>query len=255
MDPQKPPQSSPDGRQEFHPDTPVSTRDPQPVAGPAAVAYSAPADDESEKSFFRPDDAPSAAAPAGTQLPDAGGQADDTAGQSALVGATAPVSVAIPGPAGHDTGKTVTWTASEFIAHQKGPDWYLALGLGGLLVTAAVYFLSRDIFSAVVVALAAVLFGVAASRQPREIQYGVDDHGLSVSNRHYNYSDFRSFSIADEGPFKSINFMPLKRFMPIMSIYYDPADEDKIAEVISAHLPLETHKLDAVEKLMRRIRF
>ena len=93
------------------------------------------------------------------------------------------------------------------------------------------------------------------ARKPRELEYNVDDGGLTIGGKHYPYNLFRAFTIAEEDHFHSIDFMPLKRFMPVISIYYDPADEDQIAEVLSAHLPLETHKHDPVEKLMRRIRF
>jgi hypothetical protein len=49
--------------------------------------------------------------------------------------------------------------------------------------------------------------------------------------------------------------MPLKRFATLTTVYYAPEDEDKIVNLLSKHLPLEEHKLDAVDHLMQRIRF
>ena len=155
----------------------------------------------------------------------------------------------------HHTEESVAWTASEFIAHEKSPQWYLAMAGAGSAVAAGVYLITRDMFNTVIVAIAGIIFGVAAGRQPRQMQYGVDQNGVSIGKRFYPYTDFRSFSIADDGAFRSIILMPLKRFMPQLSIYYDPAAEDRIAEVLAAHLPIHEHQHDMTEKLMRRIRF
>jgi hypothetical protein len=43
--------------------------------------------------------------------------------------------------------------------------------------------------------------------------------------------------------------------MPLLTIYYDPADEDKIVNALSDMLPHEDRQHDMVERLMRRLRF
>ncbi len=58
-----------------------------------------------------------------------------------------------------------------------------------------------------------------------------------------------------EGAFSSVVFMPLKRFAPPRTIYYAPEDEDRIVGLLVNRLPLEEHRADAVDGLMRRIRF
>ena len=162
--------------------------------------------------------------------------------------------VPAPAPHPHHIG-SVSWTASEFIAHDKDPKWFAALAGVTVLVVAIVYLMTRAVFSAVVVAITGVLFGVVANRSPREMHYSVDDHGVSIGNKIYPYGDFRSFSVQQEGPLKSLTFMPLKRFMPPLSMYYDPADEDKISDVLTARLPMQDHPHDPLEKLMKWIRF
>jgi hypothetical protein len=49
--------------------------------------------------------------------------------------------------------------------------------------------------------------------------------------------------------------MPLQRFMPPISVYYEPKDEAEILGVIGAYLPNEELRNDYVERLMRKIRF
>ena len=149
----------------------------------------------------------------------------------------------------------ISWTASEFVAHDKTPGWYLMLAIGTAVLAAIVYLVSRDFISVGVVVAAGLVFGVFASHKPRQRQYRVDAQGINVDDKRYNYADFRSFSVVPEGAFKSIVFMPLKRFSPPLSIYYAPEDEDRIVGLLADRLPFEQGHRDAVDSLMRRIRF
>jgi hypothetical protein len=154
-----------------------------------------------------------------------------------------------------DNGQEVDWTAPEFIAEDKSPAWYMALAGVSVVVVAAVYFISRDLFNTIIVAVAAVIFGVAAGRRPRHMNYGVDSHGIMINSRHYAYEDFRSFSFVEEGPHHYLVFMPLKRFMPPLTVYFDPVDQERISDVVSPGLPQAPYQHALTERLMRRIRF
>jgi hypothetical protein len=115
--------------------------------------------------------------------------------------------------------------------------------------------IAHDIISVVVILVAAFAFGMLGSRKPRQQQYGLSAGGLDIGQRHYGYDEFRSFSVAHEGAFSSIVLMPLKRFAPLMTIYYAPEDEDKIVDLISVNLPFEDRKPDPIDNLMSRVRF
>lgn len=163
-----------------------------------------------------------------------------------------PTSTAIP-PSGPDG--SISWTASEFIAHHKSPGWYLALAAAAVVAALIVWLLTKDEISAGVVVLGAVFFGIFAARKPRQLQYRLDNQGLSIGERRFSYQAFRSFAIVPEGAFNSIEFVPLKRFAPLITIYYDPADEAKIVALLSDRLPVESRQKDLVDRLMWRIRF
>jgi hypothetical protein len=49
--------------------------------------------------------------------------------------------------------------------------------------------------------------------------------------------------------------LPMQRFMPAISIYYAPEDEEKIFAMLSERLPLEVHTKDMLERFMGRIHF
>jgi hypothetical protein len=149
----------------------------------------------------------------------------------------------------------LSWTASEFIHHQKTAGWYVMLGLAGIILAAVVFLLTRDMISTGVIIFAALIFGFYAGHKPRTLNYKLDDSGLTIGEKFYSYASFKSFAVAEEGAFSSIVLMPLKRFMPSLSLYYEPKDETKITDILALRLPVETHKRDAVDSLMHRIRF
>jgi hypothetical protein len=157
---------------------------------------------------------------------------------------------AAPGP-----GDAINWTASEFVAHEKSSGWYLGLTAAALVIAGFVYLITRDIISTIVVLVGAAAFGILGSRKPRQQQYNLDAGGVTIGHKRYDFSTFRSFAVMPEGAFSSIVFMPLKRFAQLTTIYYAPEDEDKIVDLISQSLPFEERKPDAVDSLMKRVRF
>ncbi len=149
----------------------------------------------------------------------------------------------------------VSWMAAEFAPHPKTRSWYLILAGITLVSIALTYLVTRDIITVVVLIVCAGLFGYAASRQPRQMEYALDPKGISVGHKFYPYVDFRSFSIVELGEFSSIDFMPLKRFAPMLSISYDHNNEPEILEILTQHLPFANHARTIIDQLMHRIGF
>ena len=147
------------------------------------------------------------------------------------------------------------WTASEFVEHSKSAGWYLMLAAGGLLLAGLVYLITKDKISTGMVVIVSIIFGIFAARKPRVLNYSVDQKGIRVGEKSYSYAHFKSFAVVKEGAIDSIWLTPVKRFMPMLTIYFEPNDESKIVDVISHFLPVEAHQLDPVDKLMHRLRF
>jgi hypothetical protein len=164
---------------------------------------------------------------------------------------------AAPHPAAAKSAKhtTVEWTASEFIAHHKSVKWYVALSLVTAAAATGIYFLTRDVITTAVIGVCGLTFGVAAARKPRVLGYRLDESGLTIGTRFFPYNNYKAFALVEEGHFTSISFLPLKRFMPSISVYFDPSDEPKILEVLSEHLPLQPGNASVFDSFIRRIRF
>ncbi len=158
-------------------------------------------------------------------------------------------------PSSAEPTTSIAWTASEYIAHHKSPGWYATLASGAIAGAFLVWLLTKDKISAAVVLFGALMLGIYAGRQPRQLEYLLDETGLTIGEKYYAYDSFRSFSVVAEGAFSSIIFMPLKRFAPAISIYYAPQDEAAIVDLLAVRLPSEDLGKDPIDRLMSRIRF
>ena len=131
----------------------------------------------------------------------------------------------------------------------------MGLGLALFVVVALIYFLLEDILAAVLIGLAGITFGVFAGRRPQVLEYGIDSRGIHIGQRSHTFAEFKSFSLTESGPLPAILLMPLKRFLPPITIFYDPNEEDKIVDALANYLPHEDREPDMVDRLMSRIRF
>jgi hypothetical protein len=153
------------------------------------------------------------------------------------------------------TGEVVKWTASEYVDHAKGPAWFATMGIALFIVVGILYFVTKDILASVLVGLAGITFGIFAGRRPQVLEYSISPQGITIGQRKHDFADFKSFSLIESGPLPAILLLPLKRFLPPITIFYDPKEEDKIIDALADYLPHEDREPDAVDKLMSRIRF
>jgi hypothetical protein len=149
----------------------------------------------------------------------------------------------------------VTWTAAEFIEHEKSANWYGALAAVGVIIAALVYFLTKDKISTAVVVVVLIGFGFYAARKPQTQEYRLSVGGIQIGSKVYNFHDFKAFSVVEDGAVISVILSPLRRFMPPLTIYVAPQVEEQVIDFLSAFMPFEQHRADAVDSLMRKIRF
>lgn len=147
------------------------------------------------------------------------------------------------------------WTAAEFVAHHKTPQWFLAFAAVCFTVIAAVFFITKDITAVLVLIVGAVAVGIFAGRIPRDQQFQIDNEGFSIGQRRFSFAQFKSFSVIHEGALTSVQFLPLKRFAPYTTIYFGPNDEDQVLDRVEEVLPYVEHSGDAIDQLLRRVRF
>ena len=149
----------------------------------------------------------------------------------------------------------ISWTASEYIHRHKNVGWFAVAFLAIAGISALSYFITHDMISMATFVIIGLVFTIFAARAPRTLEYSVDNVGVHIGQRSYPYGNFHSFSILEEDVVRSILLMPARRFGLPLAIHYDPADEAKIIDVLSGHLPIEERQLPPVDRLMAKIHF
>lgn len=151
--------------------------------------------------------------------------------------------------------RVVNWTGSEFIANHKDGRWYALYFSGLIALVATIYVLTGDEISTVSVGIVGILFVILANRKPRELPYEIDNKGLSIGTKFYPFDHFKSFGLAREGMIDYINLMPLKRFMPEISVYFPPDQSEQIVAILADHLPHDDRNEHQVDRLAKKLRF
>jgi hypothetical protein len=150
--------------------------------------------------------------------------------------------------------QTLTWTGKEFIEHERSSGWYVMLILGTILLAGIIYLLTKDYFAVGATVLVGIITAVYVSHKPKELTYEISSSGIKVGEKNYNYSSFKSFAVLHEGAHSSISLEPIKKYMPPMTLYFPPENEDQISNAIGNYLPLEEREQNITERLAHRFR-
>ena len=161
-----------------------------------------------------------------------------------------------PDETGSDSGgATASWRGPEFVDHHKSSAWMLMLVVVSVLVVTLVYLLTRDVLSIVVISVLAVIFAISAVRSPKTVNYSVDVSGITVDQKKYPYSDFRAFSVYDDGGVDSLILMPTKRWMIPLTVCVPKEGLSAVTELIGSRVPIEKHSFTFIDSILQRIRF
>ena len=136
---------------------------------------------------------------------------------------------------------------------KKGAGWYVGFVIVVLALVALSVVLKWWTFTALVV-LSAVALLLYAVRPPRKLHYSLSSKGLSEGNNLYNYEDFKSFGMLQDGDKFAIILTPRKRFSPRVTVYFPQESGEEIIDAFGMRLPMEEVKLDFLDKIVRMLR-
>jgi len=151
--------------------------------------------------------------------------------------------------------QSITWTSAEFHIHEKTIAWYLTLAVVTIAVAAVLFLLMGGIVTPGVIIICGIILGFYGSHRPEQLEYAMNNKGIRVGTKQYRYDDFQLFVVTPNSPAHEVTLIPVKRFMPPLSVRYVPDLEEKVLNMLSDHLPLEERRTDLVDSIMQRIRF
>lgn len=157
-------------------------------------------------------------------------------------------------PSRLDMAQPFSWQAPEGAQVARGIGWYVGFGVIvlGLMLLAVLVF--KSVTFAILLAVMVVAVILLGTKAPRVINYGISPKGIYVSDKLYDYSEFRAFGVIQDPGYLSITVLPVKRFSAGLTLYFDEKDGERIVDLLGARLPIQEVKPDSIEKLIRLIK-
>ncbi|MBR2589161.1 hypothetical protein IKE84_02380 [Candidatus Saccharibacteria bacterium] len=152
-----------------------------------------------------------------------------------------------------DKNGNISWEAEEYISRDKNIGWYIALIIIGLAATALTVLIKWWTFAALIVVSVIALI-VYSVRPPRMLKYSLNSKGLKENKRTYNFEEYKSFGVINDGGHYAIVLTPRKRFSGRVWVYFPEQQGEEIVDAFGAKLPMEEVKLDVIDKIVRLLR-
>lgn len=153
-----------------------------------------------------------------------------------------------------DLTKPFAWRAPEGIKVDRGPVWYVMFAIVFIVLIVLAIWVFNSWSFAILLPLMAISVILLTSSDPREINFAISPKGVYVSDKLYDFSEFRGFGIIEDDRQHSILLLPVKRFSPGLTIYFSEKDGEKIVDMLGARLPMQEIKPDIIDKFIRLIK-
>ena len=148
----------------------------------------------------------------------------------------------------------VHWQATEYIHHEKNMGWFIVFGIVVLGFMAIAIFLINSITFAILIPVMAAALLVYTHRPPRILDYTLSSKGLYVNEKLYPLPEYKSFGIIQDAGEFSVMLIPVKRFKPGVTVYFPENAGEAIVDMLGARLPMQDLRLDAIDRLIRKLR-
>jgi hypothetical protein len=126
--------------------------------------------------------------------------------------------------------KTISWQAHEYFHQEKSSDWYWGLGIVAITAAVLAIILGNTLFALVIV-LFAFTASLQAHREPKLINFELNNKGVVINHLLYPYSTLESFSIGEQHLNKPDPKVLIKSKRVLMSHIHLPIEQVDIEDV------------------------
>lgn len=149
--------------------------------------------------------------------------------------------------------KNFEWVAPKYVKPQRGLLWYALV----FLFAAGVIFYgikSKDIFFVAAILLVIGLLLMHDFTHDELTEFSLDERGLTIGTVLIPYKNIAGFNIPDHFP-KTLLFETNLKLRPFIEINIESNDEEKITEILSAHIQHRPNlKEDPAGRLIRLLK-
>jgi hypothetical protein len=146
------------------------------------------------------------------------------------------------------TSSPITWSGPDHEHQTKTSDWYWALGTIAVscAVTAMIF---GNILFAVLILAAATTLGIVASREPRIVEFVLNEKGLLAGDTFHSFDEIQAFWVDTEREEPVLLIDTTRVMTPHLFIPLNHVDPEDIRSFLSRRVPEEylqepfSHKL------------
>jgi hypothetical protein len=152
------------------------------------------------------------------------------------------------------TEALISWQSPEHYHTEKSSDWYWAVGIITLALT-AVAIIFGNIITAIFIIVAVAVLVMHVSHPAKVHTVEINDRGILIEKIFYPFLDLESFCVPhDEFPPKLI-VKSRKTFMPLLVVYIDDVDPEEVREVMLRYIAETQHHEHFLKHLLERFGF
>jgi len=147
------------------------------------------------------------------------------------------------------------WQAPEFEKKQKTKSWFIFPAIIAI-VLGIIALIADNILFLIFIILAFVVFYMYANKEPRILKFKINEKGLELDGRLYEFDSLRSFWLFYNPPEeKEISFRSKKTFLPYIRIPLTNQNPNELREFLLKFLPEKRHRESVIDIWMRRTGF
>lgn len=151
------------------------------------------------------------------------------------------------------SSEPIRWQAHEYIHHERDIWWFIIFGIVVVAFMAAAIYLQAWTFVALIPVMAVAII-VYVRRPPQLLDYTLSGQGLYINDKLYPFAEYKAFGIIQDGNEHSIMLIPIERFKPGVSVYFPEDIGESIVDLLGARLPMRELHLDALDRILRKLR-
>jgi len=147
------------------------------------------------------------------------------------------------------------WEAPEFEKTEKEKSWFI-MPLIIAIILGVFALLTDNYLFLVLIIVGFIAFYLYAQKAPRIIKFKIDEKGIEVDGRIYEYQDLRSFWIFYDPPLeKTLSIRSKKTLFPYIRIPLDKENPVEIRKYLLKFIPEKRHKESLTDIWMKKIGF
>lgn len=155
-------------------------------------------------------------------------------------------------PKGHER-VVFSWTAPEYIQHQKGPRWYVGAAVLLLLLLGWGFYSGNWTMVVALIVFAVVYQYLHAYHPPKETHIKISELGISVGDMFYAFSHIQAFWIIYQHGLKTLNVRVSKNLFSDIIIQLGEQDPVEVRQYLVGQIPEWEGKEEKLSDLILRL--